>query len=372
MNEPDGRQAERGVVVQRPRHEVRVVAVHPEHEREQVGIEACPPGPRRSASAGPCCHPRSAPSTAGATASGNGPSSSPASGSNPAGMHTCAGWSDRVRTDDDRRGREIDDRLTLSRAGSFGRHGLGHRPELPRRDGRLVELDRVGQPDRHEVALLHPELGIGAGKAVRTALELEPARGHPSARDRRTIGLLLGEGREDPPDRHRVGHRPMMSPPRRCHPRIQVRWCRRAHVNDVDLYFEEAGDGPRSSFSTAPGPRSSRRRRSSSGCVRTSGCSRSMPAASDAVGRSTRRTRWPTSRAMASRLLDHAGWATSRVVGISFGGMVAQEARGHRTRPGRTARAALHVSGGRRAARPIRCTSSPRCQPRSAPRRRCA
>ncbi len=276
----------------------------------------------------------------------------------------------RVRTDDDRRGREIDDRLPLARR-QLRRHGLGHRPELPCRDGRLVELDRVGQSDRHEVALLHPELGIGAGKAVRTALELEPARGHPSARDRRTIGLLLGEGREDPPDRHRVGHRPMMSPPRPCHPRIQVRWCRRLTSTTSTSTSRKRATGHRSSISTAPGPRSSRRHRSSSGCVPTSGCWRSMPAASDAVDRSTRRTRWPTSRPMASRCsTTPAGRPVESPASASAAWSRRSSRSPHPTGSnGSRCSARQRVASG---ARPIRCTSSPRCQPRSAPRRRCA
>jgi hypothetical protein len=75
-----------------------------------------------------------------------------------------------VRTDDDRRLREVDDRLTLSR-GQLGRHRLRHGAELPGRDRRLVELDRVGETDGHEVALLHAELGVRASQPIRIALE---------------------------------------------------------------------------------------------------------------------------------------------------------------------------------------------------------
>ena len=71
----------------------------------------------------------------------------------------------------------------------------------------------------------------------------------------------------------------------------------------------------------------------------TSGFSRSMSAASDAVDRSSRRTRWPTSPTMASRCsTTPAGRpVTSRRHQLRRHGGAG--ARGHRTRPGRTAHA---------------------------------
>ena len=301
----------------------RVVAVHPEHEREQVGIELALLArddqlrPARAASRrgrlpGRCDRVRQRSVV------------QPRVGLEPGRDAHVRRMIGRVRTDDDRRGRELDDRLPLA-CGQLRRHGLGHRPELPCRDGRLVELDRVRQSDRHEVALLHPQLGIGAGKAVRTALELEPARGHPSARDRRTIGLLLGEGREDPPDRHRVGHRPMMSPPRPCHPRIQC--------GGADGSRQRRRPLLRGSGRRATGPLSQRLR----GHARHGGTdprAAAFPPPGAGVRCPRPRTQWtdrhavhdgrPT-RPMASRCSTTSAGRPSRVAGISFGGMVAQE-----------------------------------------------
>ena len=98
-----------------------------------------------------------------------------------------------------------------------------------------------------------------------------------------------------------------------------------AHVNDVDLYFEEAGDGPQVLFLNGSGatlvtaaPILERLR------------SHFRVLAFDArgLGRSGPIDTPYTMADLAAdglALLDHAGWATCRVAGISFGGMVAQE-----------------------------------------------
>jgi pimeloyl-ACP methyl ester carboxylesterase len=98
-----------------------------------------------------------------------------------------------------------------------------------------------------------------------------------------------------------------------------------AHVNDVDLYFEEEGDGPQVLYLNGSGatlvtaaPILERLR------------SHLRVLAFDArgLGRSGPIDTPYTMADLAAdglALLDHAGWATSRVAGISFGGMVAQE-----------------------------------------------
>lgn len=98
-----------------------------------------------------------------------------------------------------------------------------------------------------------------------------------------------------------------------------------AHLNGVDLYFEQAGDGPRVLFLNGSGatlvtaaPVLDR--------VRTQ--LRVLAFDARGLGRSGMvDTPYAMSdlAADALALLDHVGWSTCRVLGISFGGMVAQE-----------------------------------------------
>ena len=69
-----------------------------------------------------------------------------------------------------------------SRAGSFGRHRLRDRPELPARDVGDHPVDRVGQRDGDEVAVLDAARGEVAGEAVGR----EPPARRGSATRRRT------------------------------------------------------------------------------------------------------------------------------------------------------------------------------------------
>lgn len=99
-----------------------------------------------------------------------------------------------------------------------------------------------------------------------------------------------------------------------------------APIGDVDLYHEVAGDGPPVLFIGGTG-----------GDLRTKPnvfdgpLARSFTVAAfdqRGLGRSSKPDRHSTMRdygADAASLLDHLGWAKAHVVGVSFGGMVAQE-----------------------------------------------
>lgn len=98
-----------------------------------------------------------------------------------------------------------------------------------------------------------------------------------------------------------------------------------AHVNDIDVYFERHGSGPRLLVCNGSG-----------GTIAGAGPTIAKLAAGFEVlihdqrclGRSTITATEPTMAdyaADAAALLDVVGWPAARVVGISFGGMVAQE-----------------------------------------------
>ncbi len=98
-----------------------------------------------------------------------------------------------------------------------------------------------------------------------------------------------------------------------------------AHVNDVDLYYEEAGDGPRVLYLNGSGATLAT---TAPILERVRGDLDVLAFDARGLGRSSAVT---TPYAMADlatdalALLDHVGWTTCRVLGISFGGMVAQE-----------------------------------------------
>ena len=75
------------------------------------------------------------------------------------------------------------------------------------------------------------------------------------------------------------------------------------------------------------------------------------------------RTRWPTTPPTPLALLDHVGWDRCPVVGISFGGMVAQELAVTAPGAGRPPRARCAPRPAEPAAPRTRCTSSPTCPP---------
>jgi 3-oxoadipate enol-lactonase len=110
-------------------------------------------------------------------------------------------------------------------------------------------------------------------------------------------------------------------------------------ANDVDLYYERRGAGPRLLFFNGSGATLA-----TSGPLIWSFADRFEVAAHDqrGLGRSAIPP-GPYSMADyaadAAALLDHIGWATCRVIGVSFGGMVAQEFAV--TWPGRVERLAL-------------------------------
>ena len=98
-----------------------------------------------------------------------------------------------------------------------------------------------------------------------------------------------------------------------------------ARVNEIDLYFEEAGDGPRVLFLNGSGatlataaPILERVRRELDVLAFDArGLGRSEAVAAPYA--------MADLAADALALLDHVGWSTCRVLGISFGGMLAQE-----------------------------------------------
>ena len=99
-----------------------------------------------------------------------------------------------------------------------------------------------------------------------------------------------------------------------------------AAANGIDLYYERSGDGPPAAVLQRLG-RDARDERS---CCshRSPSASTSSPttsAASAAPRSPTGRTRWPTTRPTPPPCSTTSAGTTCRVVGISFGGMVAQE-----------------------------------------------
>lgn len=98
-----------------------------------------------------------------------------------------------------------------------------------------------------------------------------------------------------------------------------------ASVNGIDIFYERRGDGPRVLFLNGSGATLA-----SMGILLDVFAARSDLLAHDqrGLGR-TEIPRGPYSMADyaadAVALLDHVGWSTCRVVGVSFGGMVAQE-----------------------------------------------
>lgn len=98
-----------------------------------------------------------------------------------------------------------------------------------------------------------------------------------------------------------------------------------AHVNGIDVYYERSGDGPPLLFFNGSG-----QSLATSGLLVQLFTGRFDVVAHDQRGLG--RTSVPPGPFTmadyaqdAASLLDHVGWARCRVVGISFGGMVAQE-----------------------------------------------
>ena len=121
-----------------------------------------------------------------------------------------------------------------------------------------------------------------------------------------------------------------------------------ASSDGIDLYYERSGRGPRLLFLNGSGS-----------TIEGSGLLlRAFSGPFDAVawdyrgmGRSGSPP-GPYEMAECARdaqaVLDAVGWDTARVLGISFGGMVAQELARHRTAAHRAARPVVHVGGRRR------------------------
>lgn len=112
-----------------------------------------------------------------------------------------------------------------------------------------------------------------------------------------------------------------------------------ARCGDIDVYFERSGDGPRLLFLNGSGATLA-----SSGLLIDLFRSRFDVVAHDQRGLGqTDVPPGPYTMAQyaadAIALIDHVGWETCRVVGVSFGGMVAQEVAV--TAPGRVERLAL-------------------------------
>jgi 3-oxoadipate enol-lactonase len=112
-----------------------------------------------------------------------------------------------------------------------------------------------------------------------------------------------------------------------------------AHVNGIELYFERRGSGPRLLFVNGSGATVA-----GSGAVLRPFADRFDLVVHDqrGLGRSAHPPGPYTMAdyaADALGLLDHLGWESCRVVGLSFGGMVAQELAV--TEPDRTERLAL-------------------------------
>ena len=112
-----------------------------------------------------------------------------------------------------------------------------------------------------------------------------------------------------------------------------------ARVNEVDLYFEEAGDGPRVLFLNGSGATLAT---AAPILDRVRGDLDVLAFDARGLGRSgavAAPYAMADLAADALALLDHVGWSTCRVLGISFGGMLAQEVAV--TAPDRVERLAL-------------------------------
>jgi 3-oxoadipate enol-lactonase len=98
-----------------------------------------------------------------------------------------------------------------------------------------------------------------------------------------------------------------------------------AHLNGIDIYYERSGDGPRLLFLNGSGATLA----GSSLLLAPLGAGFDLVAHDQRGLGLTSVPPGPYSMADyaadAVALLDHVGWETCRVVGISFGGMVAQE-----------------------------------------------
>lgn len=99
-----------------------------------------------------------------------------------------------------------------------------------------------------------------------------------------------------------------------------------AKIGDLEIYFERAGDGPRLLFISGSGADLRNKPNQMDG---------PLPRSFDVLSYDQRglgRTSKPDVPYTmadyaddAARLLDHLGWKSARVIGVSFGGMVAQE-----------------------------------------------
>jgi len=97
------------------------------------------------------------------------------------------------------------------------------------------------------------------------------------------------------------------------------------HANGIDIYYERAGNGPRTLFLNGSGATLE-----TSGLLIKPFAAKLDVAAHDqrGLGRSSIPNGPYTMAdyaADAAAVLDHLGWSSARVVGVSFGGMVAQE-----------------------------------------------
>jgi pimeloyl-ACP methyl ester carboxylesterase len=134
-------------------------------------------------------------------------------------------------------------------------------------------------------------------------------------------------------------------------------------VNDIELYYERSGEGPRLLFLNGSG----------SSIATSELLIKLFTTDFDVLVHDQRglgESAVPPGpyemadyAADAIALLDHVGWDHARVVGVSFGGMVAQElAVTAPDRIERLARCSAPLRAGR-AARRIRCRSWPRWRP---------
>ena len=119
-------------------------------------------------------------------------------------------------------------------------------------------------------------------------------------------------------------------------------------ANGIELYYERRGSGPRLLFFNGSGATLA-----SSAPLIWSFADRFDVVAHDQRGLG--RTAIPPGPYTmadyardAAALLDHLGWAACRVIGVSFGGMVAQELAVTWPAAGRAPRARLHLAGRRR------------------------
>jgi 3-oxoadipate enol-lactonase len=99
-----------------------------------------------------------------------------------------------------------------------------------------------------------------------------------------------------------------------------------AHIGDIDVHYEIAGDGPRLLFIGGTGGDLRTRPNVFDGPLKDAFTVLAFD--QRGLGRSSKPDRASTMQeygADAAGLLDHLGWSPALVVGVSFGGMVAQE-----------------------------------------------